>query len=454
MCSSWLVGKLTGIVEGATVEPDTGAVTPDVGRKTRQTDTPQEALLFLDNVLRGLPTTSYCPVGRSFYSPSLGRRQPCALVDILLRLCQSSTTFIEALPVINFVTQLLNFGCLLPPLIEKSLRGIKVEVTHCGNMRRKYHISGLTSQATSELTFPVDEKGTRKSVVEYFFERYSVVCKIVKGRQNSKRLNERQITALLNDTCPCHVVSTVHQNADHEDPYAEEFGIKISEELDQIEARILPPPRLKYHDNGKEKDCLPQVGQWNMKNKEMLNGGSVYKWLCINFSNNVGDPDVDCFCYELAKMCWISGLVLPDRRPDKVEEDLRTGYRDAKLNSRGRNLELLLIVILPDNNGSLYGDLKRICETDLGLVSQCCSTKHVVKMSKHDDHTITFGADVTHPHPRKDSSSSIAAVVASQSWPLNTKYAGLVCAQAYRQEIIHDLFKEWQDPIKESKLEE
>lgn len=28
------------------------------------------------------------------------------------------------------------------------------------------------------------------------------------------------------------------------------------------------------------------------------------------------------------------------------------------------------------------GDLKRICETDLGLVSQCCLTKHVFKMSK------------------------------------------------------------------------
>lgn len=36
--------------------------------------------------------------------------------------------------------------------IKKALRGIKVEVTHRGNMRRKYRISGLTSQATRELT--------------------------------------------------------------------------------------------------------------------------------------------------------------------------------------------------------------------------------------------------------------------------------------------------------------
>ena len=37
-------------------------------------------------------------------------------------------------------------------------------------------------------------------------------------------------------------------------------------------------------------------------------------------------------------------------------------------------------------------------------------------------------------------------VVASQDWPEVTKYAGLVCAQAHRQELIQDLFKVWQDP--------
>lgn len=25
--------------------------------------------------------------------------------------------------------------------------------------------------------------------------------------------------------------------------------------------------QLKYHETGKEKECLPQVGQWNMMNK-------------------------------------------------------------------------------------------------------------------------------------------------------------------------------------------
>ncbi|XP_050208660.1 protein argonaute PNH1-like [Mercurialis annua] len=58
--------------------------------------------------------------------------------------------------------------------------------------------------------------------------------------------------------------------------------------------------------------------------------------------------------------------------------------------------------------------------------------------------TIIFGADVTHPESGEDTSPSIAAT--SQDWPEVSKYAGLVCAQPHRQELIQDLFKTWQDP--------
>ncbi|KAH7653568.1 eukaryotic translation initiation factor 2C protein [Dioscorea alata] len=506
----------------------------------KQAEAPQEALQVLDIVLRELPTARYLPVCRSFYSPDLGRRQALGegleswrgfyqsirptQMGLSLNIDMSSTAFIEPLPVIDFVTQLLNKDVSARPLsdadrvkIKKALRGVKVEVTHRGNMRRKYRISGLTSQATRELTFPVDERGTMKSVVQYFQETYGFsiqhatlpclqvgnqqrpnylpmeVCKIVEGQRYSKRLNEKQITALLKVTCQRpqererDIMKTVHHNAYHDDPYAREFGIKISEKLASVEARILPAPWLKYHDTGREKDVLPRVGQWNMMNKKMVNGGRVNNWACINFSRNVQDNLARGFCHELAQMCHISGMDFAPEpilqpsssRPEHVERALKARYNDAMniLKPEGKELDLL-IVILPDNNGSLYSDLKRICETDLGLVSQCCLTKHVFKMSKQylanvalkinvkvggrntvlmdaltrriplvsDRPTIIFGADVTHPHPGEDSSPSIAAVVASQDWPEVTKYTSRVSAQAHRQELIQDLFKVWQDP--------
>ncbi|KAK2987672.1 hypothetical protein RJ640_027924 [Escallonia rubra] len=493
----------------------------------RQADAPQEALQVLDIVLRELPTTRYCPVGRSFYSPVLGRRQPLGegleswrgfyqsirptQMGLSLNIDMSSTAFIEPLPVIEFVTQLLNRDVSARPLSDADR--VKVGFNFC--------ISGgyVYSPNILFVLFPVDERGTMKSVVEYFRETYGFaiqhiqwpclqvgnqqrpnylpmeVCKIVEGQRYSKRLNERQITALLKVTCqrPSErekdILQTVRQNAYADDPYAKEFGIKISEKLASVEARILPAPWLKYHDTGRERDCLPQVGQWNMMNKKMVNGGTVKSWICINFSRNVQDSVARGFCTELAQMCQTSGMefnidpVLPatSARPDQVERVLKARFHEAmtRLQPQGKELDLL-IVILPDNNGSLYGELKRICETDLGIVSQCCLTKHVFRMSKQylanvalkinvkvggrntvlvdalsrriplvsDRPTIIFGADVTHPHPGEDSSPSIAAVVASQDWPEITKYAGLVCAQAHRQELIQDLFKTWQDPVR------
>lgn len=43
-------------------------------------------------------------------------------------------------------------------------------------------------------------------------------------------------------------------------------------------------------------------------------------------------------------------------RPDHVEKSLKTRFQDAMSKIPGKELELL-IVILPDNNGSLYGML-------------------------------------------------------------------------------------------------
>ncbi|KAJ7549424.1 hypothetical protein O6H91_07G053000 [Diphasiastrum complanatum] len=502
----------------------------------RQADAPQEALQVLDIVLRELPTQRYLPVGRSFYSPNLGRRHPLGdgleswrgfyqsirptQMGLSLNIDMSSTAFIEPLLVTEFVFKLLSKD-LSRPLsdsdrikIKKALRGVKVEVTHRGNIRRKYKISGLTAQPTQELTFPVDDRGTMKSVMAYFSETYGhtikwpllpclqvgnqerpnylpmEVCKIVEGQRYSKRLNERQITALLQVTCQRpkerenDILQTVRQNAYHQDLFAKEFGIRISDKLASVEARILPAPKLKYHDTGREKECWPQIGQWNMMDKKMVNGGNVKLWACINFSRNVADTLASSFCTELAQMCRISGMEfcstpivpLQSARPDQVERALKALYRVVADRIRGTDLDLL-IVILPDNNGALYGDVKRICETDLGLVSQCCLSKHVFKISKQylanvalkinvkvggrntvlvdalsrriplvsDYPTIIFGADVTHPHPGEDTSPSIAAVVASQDWPEVTKYAGLVCAQAHRQELIQDMYKSWID---------
>ncbi|CAL9162607.1 unnamed protein product [Musa hybrid cultivar] len=85
----------------------------------------------------------------------------------------------------------------------------------------------------------------QKMYINIFFNRL-LVCKIVKGQRYSKKLNEKQITALLEVSCQhphdreldivednlfLHIpfcfssfsfqILTVRRNAYHEDPYAE-----------------------------------------------------------------------------------------------------------------------------------------------------------------------------------------------------------------------------------------
>eukprot|EP00850_Spirogloea_muscicola_P016065 SM000128S26198 [mRNA] locus=s128:42629:48102:- [translate_table: standard] len=515
----------------------------------RQRDVPYEALQALDIVFRELPTTKFAPVGRSFYSPELGK--PVSLEGGLcawrgfyqslrptqqglsLNIDMSSTAFLEPIKVTDFLMQLLDRRDFRQPLtdyervkVRRVLKGVRVEVTHRGDMRRKHRIAGLTTQKTSELTFSLGNDGNTMSVVEYFRNTYTYqiqfltlpclqvgsekrpnylpmeVCKIVQGQRYPKKLNERQVTNLLRVTCQRpsdrerDIKETVRANNYSQDPYVREFGLDVRPEMAQIDARVLEPPRLRYHSTSRESEVLPSVGQWNLLNKasptstlclaqgiqKMVNPGKLERWACINFTRLPSNL-ATAFARELASMCKIHGCdmasnsVLPVYSPQRepVEQALRRVTEDCKKESKGEKLQLILC-LLPTSNGSLYGDIKRILETEIGVVSQCCLEKHVGKMAKQymanvalkinvkvggrnailsdtqspqagrlriltSAPTIIFGADVTHPNPGEDSAPSIAAVVASIDWPEASFYRGNVRAQSHRQELIEDLYK-------------
>ncbi|KAJ4745605.1 Argonaute protein [Rhynchospora pubera] len=501
-------------------------------------DLPQEAIQALDVVLRESPSLNYTIVSRSFFSPLLGPRgdigdglecwkgyyqslRPTQM-GLSLNIDISATAFYQPMPVVEFGKSNLNIQDTSKALsdkdrvkLKKALRGLRVEATHRKDMVQRYKISGITTIPMCNLMFPVDEQGTSISVVDYFRERYNCnlrytawpclqsgnenrptylpmeVCNIVEGQKFSKKLNDRQVTGLLRATCQrpsdreSSIANMVRHNDYNNDKYAKEFGIKVTDQLITVDARVLPAPTLKYSEYGREKTCIPGVGQWNMIGKKMVHGATVEKWTCVSFSR-LRLEEVRRFCDDLVQMCNTIGMKF-NRQPtidfrlersDRIEMTLRNIHRDCQ------DLNMLL-VILPEFSGS-YGKIKRVCETELGIVSQCCLPKNVLKGNKQylenvalkinvkvyligtntflestllrngpdrnpfltDKPTIIFGADVTHPPPGEDSSPSIAAVVASMDWPTATKYKGLVCAQQHRQEIISDLFTEKLDPQK------
>ncbi|KAF7823308.1 protein argonaute 5-like isoform X1 [Senna tora] len=491
-------------------------------------ESPQETIQALDVVLRASPSEKYTVVGRSFFSPTLGPTgelgdgieywrgyhqslRPTQM-GLSLNIDVSARSFYENIFVTDFVAKHFRFNFSRPlsdqdrVKVKRALKGIKVELTH-GQYTKSYKVTGVTKEPLSQLTFPVDDT-TQMYVVQYFREKYNVVleclalpalqagndtkqiylpmelCKISAGQRYSKRLNERQVSNLLRATCQRpnererDIRGMVRQNNFNGDKHAHEFRIQVREELSLCEARVLPPPMLKYYGTGKESSIEPSTGQWNMINKRMINGGTVEYWTCLNFSTRLDRNLPSQFCNGVVEMCINKGMdfnpkpFLPIRSatPNQLEKALV----DVHKQSQGK-LQLL-IIILPD----VKGRIKRICETELGIVTQCSQPKEASKLSKQylenlalkinvkvggrntvlqdainrriplvtDHPTIIFGADVTHPQPGEDSSPSIAAVVASMDWPEITKYRGVVSAQAHRQEIIQDLYKSTQDPQK------
>ncbi|PAN13868.1 hypothetical protein PAHAL_2G369600 [Panicum hallii] len=501
------------------------------------TDIPAQALQVLDNVLRDVvfnkrDDMEYIAVGRSFFSQKLGCAKDGTLgaeawkglyesirpmqngVSVLVDV--SSSVFIQPLLLIDFVQKTLKIDVLNRKLTKpehakllKAVRGVRIEVTHRGSERRKYRITGLSVNPTKVLSFK-SPSGATKTVIDYFREKYNLklkfnflpclnvgseqkpvylpieVCKIVPRQRYQKKLDGSQVSTLMKSTCQfqpeqlsiCQVVESKQYNSTKR---ANEFGIDVDDKC-TVNARVLPPPNLKYHDSGSEKTWSPMNGYWNMKDKKVVNGAKIRNWACVNFCEDLSKNAVEQFCFKLAEMSRTTGVELADlklpvltARPDQVEDDIRICYQEAQKELRDQKIDLLL-AILPDNNGSLYGNIKKICETDIGVMSQCCRKSIVfTKYNKilaniaikingkaggrnsvfedaqkslpvvSNKPTIIFGAHVTHPSAVDHSAPSIASVVASQDWHEVDKYNGVVRAQGQREEMIGGL----EDMVKE-----
>ncbi|KAK9283211.1 hypothetical protein L1049_011447 [Liquidambar formosana] len=66
----------------------------------------------------------------------------------------------------------------------------------------------------------------------------------------------------------------------------------------------------RYHDTRRVANVDPWVGQWNMIDKKMVNGGFVEFWTSMNFSKKLRPNLVSRFCEGLVNMCASKGVVV------------------------------------------------------------------------------------------------------------------------------------------------
>lgn len=284
--------------------------------RTRQI--PVDAIQALDVVMRHLPSMNYTPVGRSFFSSPDGYYHPLgggrevwfgfhqsvrpSQWKMMLNVDVSATAFYKAQPAIDFMCEVLDIRDVQDqrkPLTDsqrvkftKEIRGLKIEITHCGAMRRKYRVCNVTRRPAQMQSFPLqldNGQTVECTVAKYFLDKYQIklrfahlpclqvgqehkhtylpleVCNIVQGQRCIKKLTDMQTSTMIKATARSapdreREINNLVRKADlNNDPYVQEFGLNVSRNLMEVRGRVLPAPKLQYGGRTKQQALPNQV---------------------------------------------------------------------------------------------------------------------------------------------------------------------------------------------------
>lgn len=488
---------------------------------------PMDAILALDVVMRHLPSMTYTPVGRSFFSSPDGYYHPLgggrevwfgfhqsvrpSQWKMMLNIDVSATAFYKSQPVIEFMCEVLDIRDVneqRKPLTDsqrvkftKEIKGLKIEITHCGTMRRKYRVCNVTRRPAQMQSFPLQlENGqtVECTVAKYFLDKYKMklryphlpclqvgqehkhtylpleVCNIVAGQRCIKKLTDMQTSTMIKATARSapdreREINNLIRKADfNNDPYVQEFGLTISNSMMEVRGRVLPPPKLQYGGRTKQQ-ALPNQGVWDMRGKQFFTGVEIRVWAiaCFAPQRTVREDALRNFTQQLQKISNDAGMPIIGQPcfckyatgPDQVEPMFRY------LKSTFQGLQLVCVV-LPGKT-PVYAEVKRVGDTVLGMATQCVQAKNVNKTSPQtlsnlclkinvklggvnsilvptirpkvfNEPVIFLGADITHPPAGDNKKPSIAAVVGSMD-AHPSRYAATVRVQQHRQEVIQEL---------------
>ena len=334
--------------------------------RTRQI--PVDAIQALDVVMRHLPSMTYTPVGRSFFSSPDGYYHPLgggrevwfgfhqsvrpSQWKMMLNIDVSATAFYKAQPVIEFMCEVLDIRDIneqRKPLTDsqrvkftKEIKGLKIEITHCGTMRRKYRVCNVTRRPAQMQSFPLQlENGqtVECTVAKYFLDKYKIklrfahlpclqvgqehkhtylpleVCNIVQGQRCIKKLTDMQTSTMIKATARSapdreREINNLVRKADfNNDAYVQEFGLNISHSLMEVRGRVLPPPKLQYGGRTKQQ-ALPNQGVWDMRGKQFFSGVDIKEWAiaCFAPQRTVREDALRNFTQQLQKISSDMGM--------------------------------------------------------------------------------------------------------------------------------------------------
>ncbi|KAJ1896648.1 hypothetical protein LPJ81_004697, partial [Coemansia sp. IMI 209127] len=253
-------------------------------------------------------------------------------------------------------------------------------------------------------------------------------------------------------------------------PAADIFGIRISAELLTVDAQVLRPPQLLMSSQ-KPVDVSPTSGKWDIPH--VSDGKRLTSWavLVLGCSKQaMPEPLVRAFVAQLVKIGQDRGIDMRNTNPPikyaaASSEHAVVEAASLARTSSGSEAQMILC-ILPRYSVRLYGELKRVALTLVGVQTQCVVAGHVrahtptllamvalkinvklggstVSLADHDsvaslndkEPTLVISADVS--HTTESQCMSVAAIVSSLD--LNaSRFQGTVVQHPKRMEYIEN----------------
>ncbi|KPI94966.1 Protein argonaute-4 [Papilio xuthus] len=389
--------------------------------RTRQI--PYDAILALDVVMRHLPSMMYTPVGRSFFSSPEGYYHPLgggrevwfgfhqsvrpSQWKMMLNIDVSATAFYKAQPVIEFMCEVLDIRDIndqRKPLTDsqrvkftKEIKGLKIEITHCGTMKRKYRVCNVTRRPAQMQSFPLqldNGQTVECTVAKYFLDKYKMklryphlpclqvgqehkhtylpleVCNIVPGQRCIKKLTDMQTSTMIKATARSapdrerEINNLVRRANFNTDLYVKEFGLTISNNMMEVRGRVLPPPKLQYGGRVSSlggQQALPNQGVWDMRGKQFFMGVEIRVWAiaCFAPQRTVREDALKNFTQQLQKISNDAGMPIIGQPCFCWSQCSNTSSPHL----------------------CSCTEVKRVGDTVLGMATQCVQAKNVNKTS-------------------------------------------------------------------------
>ncbi|KAE9566762.1 hypothetical protein CGMCC3_g17070 [Colletotrichum fructicola] len=318
-------------------------------------------------------------------------------------------------------------------------------------------------------------------------------CTITASQSVRSKLSRDETTAMLEFACrsPFANAVSIERNSAAalglDEPTLKDFGITIDKRLLTVIARELPPPVVTYAD---QKTLHPRSGSWNLGGVKFVKPGpkiTNWNWVRITEGPNprVSTEVVEESVQKFVDFLNESGVAIDTQAPKIRHQitvrrptatgDIRRAFAalaDDTTKAKGTTKGFFLLVILPQQDNTLYGAIKSLANIHFSFHTICSveekflqdntqifanislkwnlknsSNSHLIKDTIDivtSGKAMIIGYDVTHPTNMSNDRSiapSLVRMVASVDRDLG-QWPAVAWEQPPRQEMLGDKLTE------------